>query len=298
LYTPLLALLPTLPLPPALSHVTVASVAGLSSVNGPLPVTGKVTSLNQANILAQTSGEITSLQVSLGSRVGAGQVLATFENSSQQAAVQQAEGSYDAANAALAKATGSSAANAGISSNQAANSATNSAAAAVTAMQSAFSAMDDAVHTKADSMFSNPRTITPQLTLTVPDNQLSITLQNERSQMESIIADASKHASDTSGSNIDANATAIASDGQLVITFLNNLVSAANEALTSQSVTPATLATYQASAGAARTEVVSALSALSSAKGAYDTAQSGAQTAANSATSGQPKRHCSIAGQC
>lgn len=273
-------------LPPALSHVTVASVAGLSSANGPLPVTGKVTSLNQASILAQTSGEITSLRVALGSRVGAGQVLATFENSSQAAAVQQAEGTYEAAVAALAKATGSTALNAGISSNQAASSAANSATAAVTAMQSTFAAIDDAVHTKADSMFSNARSVTPQLSLTVPDNQLSITLQNQRSQIEPVITDISKRSSDTSGGNIDANATALAADGQVVLAFLNNLVSAANQAVTTQNVPAATLATYQASAGAARTEVVSALSALSIAKNAYDAAASGAQTAANSATSG------------
>jgi multidrug efflux pump subunit AcrA (membrane-fusion protein) len=273
-------------LPPALSHVTVASVGGLSSTSGPLPVTGKVTSLNQANILAQSSGEITTLQVHLGSQVGAGQILATFENSSQAAAVQQAEGAYEAATAALAKATGSTAANAGLTSSQAASSAANSATAAQTAMQSVFAAVDDAVHTKADVMFSNPRSITPQFLLTIPDNQLSITLQNQRAQIEATIADASKHAADTTNTNIDANSTAISLDGQTVITFLNNLVAAANQAVSSQSVSPATLATYQASAGAARSEVVSALSALSSAKNAYDAAQSGAQSAANSATTG------------
>ncbi|HEV8666663.1 MAG TPA: biotin/lipoyl-binding protein, partial [Candidatus Paceibacterota bacterium] len=90
---------------PNISHVTIASVASLSSAAGPLPVTGKVTSLNQATILAQTSGEITSLNVAIGSKVGAGQILAEFENSAQQAAVLQAQGSYDAAQAALAKAT-------------------------------------------------------------------------------------------------------------------------------------------------------------------------------------------------
>lgn len=273
-------------LPPVLSHVTVASVAGLSSVNGPLPVTGKVTSLNQASILAQSAGEITSLQVHLGSHVSAGQVLATFENSSQRAAVQQAEGSYEGALAALTKVSGSTATNAGISSGQAASSAANAATAALTSMQSAFAAMDDAVHTKADSMFSNPHSITPQILMTLPDNQLAITLQNQRSQMDAVIADVSKHASDTSTSNIDLNAVAIAANGQTVLAFLNNLVSAANQAVTAQNMSATTLATYQTAAGAARSEVVAALSALSTAKGAFDSAQSGAQTAANTATTG------------
>ena len=269
-----------------ISHVTIASVASLSSAAGPLPVTGKVTSLNQATILAQTSGEITSLNVHIGSGVGAGQIIAEFENSSQQAAVLQAQGAYDASQAALAKATGSTAANAGITSTQAAQSAANSATAALASLQSAYSALDDAVHAKADMMFSNPRTITPAFNVNVPDNQLSVTLQNERAQIEGILADAKRLAADTSVPNIDTNAAAMNADAQTVIIFLNNLVQAANEGIPSQSVTAATLATYQASAGAARSEVVSAISSLAASKSAYDAATSGAQTASNSATTG------------
>ncbi len=269
-----------------ISHVTIASVASLSSAAGPLPVTGKVTSLNQATILAQTSGEITSLNVAIGSKVDAGQIIAEFENSSQQAALLQAQGSYDAANAALAKATGSTATNAGITSAQASQSAANSATAALASIQSTYSALDDAVHGKADVMFSNPRTATPTLNLSVPDNQLSVTLQNERAQLEGILADAKKLSSDTATADIDANASAINADAQSVITFLNNLVQASNEAVSSQSISPATLATYQTSAGAARSEVVGALSSLASSKSAYDAATSGAQSASNSATTG------------
>ena len=97
-------------------HVRVSSVADLSSQTGPLTVVGTVKSLNQANILAQTSGEIVSLSRSIGDTVSAGGVMGSFENSSQRAAVLQAQGGLDAANAALAKASGSSAANSSITS--------------------------------------------------------------------------------------------------------------------------------------------------------------------------------------
>jgi RND family efflux transporter MFP subunit len=269
----------------AVSHVRVASVGSLSSASGPLPVTGKVTSLNQATILAQSAGEITSLRVSIGSRVGAGQVLASFENSSQAAAVQQAEGAYDGANAALAKATGSTATNAGITSTQASQSAANSATAFMTALQSAYASLDDAVNTKADTMFSNPHSITPALNLTLPDNQLAITLQNQRSQLDSVLADA-KRLSNDSTTSIDAKASAMNANAQKVIDFLNNLVKATNTAITSQTVTSATLATYQAAASAARSEAVAAVSAVTTQKSAYDAAVAGAQTASNSATAG------------
>jgi RND family efflux transporter MFP subunit len=269
-----------------ISHVTIASVASLFSAAGPLPVTGKVASLNQATILAQTSGGITSLQVSIGTKVGAGQIIAEFENSSQQAAVLQAQGAYDAANAALAKATGSTAANAGITSTQAAQSAANSATAAMASLQSAYSALDDAVHAKADVMFSNPRSITPSFNLSLPDNQLAVTLQNERGLIEGTLSDAKQLSTDTATANIDANAVAMNADAQIIISFLNNLVQATNETIPSQNISAATITAYQTSAGAARSEVIGALSTLAASKSAYDAAASGAQTASNSATAG------------
>ncbi len=265
-----------------ISHVTISSVASLSSNAGPLPVTGKVTSLNQATILAQSSGEITSLNVSIGSRVGAGQIIASFENSSQAAAVLQAQGSYDAATVALTKASGTTATNAGVSSASAATNAANAAASLQASLQSTYSALDDAIHSKADTMFSNPRSVSPTLNLSVPDSQLVITLQNERSQLDSVIADAASNANGSSAANV----TAMNADAQTVITFLNNLTKATNEALTSQSVSSATLAAYQASAGSARSEVVGAVSSLAAQKSAYDSAQSNAQTSANTAISG------------
>lgn len=81
----------------SVAHVTLASVASLSNAGGPLPVVGNVTSVSQASISALSGGEITSLPRTLGDRVSAGQVIASFENSSQQAAVLQAQGTYDAA---------------------------------------------------------------------------------------------------------------------------------------------------------------------------------------------------------
>jgi len=92
---------PAVPAAPVVTpHVSLESAAGLSSGAGPLSLTGKVSSLNQATILAQTSGEVVSLPVKIGDHVSAGEEIGSFENSSQVAAVTQAEGAYDAAVAA------------------------------------------------------------------------------------------------------------------------------------------------------------------------------------------------------
>ena len=277
---------PTADVATQVPHVTLASIASLASSGEPLSLVGNVTSLNQATLLAQASGGLVSLPRQLGDYVSTGSIIGELENSSQQAAVLQAQGSYDAAVASLAKVSGSTATNAGITSGQASQSAANSAAALATSLQSTYSALDDAVHSKADTMFSNPRTITPTFNLNVSNSQLVVTLQNERSQLDATVADAQRIASDISVADLDANAAAMTSDAQTIITFLNNLVQATNQAQTSQSVSATTLAGYQTTAGAARSEVLASISTLASQKSAYDAAAAGAQTAANTAGGG------------
>src|SRR5262249_37537760 len=71
----------------AQQQVSVATVASLSPDNAPLSVIGDVVSENRATILAESAGEITNVEVKLGDHVSAGQIIATSENSSQQASL-------------------------------------------------------------------------------------------------------------------------------------------------------------------------------------------------------------------
>jgi RND family efflux transporter MFP subunit len=269
--------------PSGISHVHISSVAGLSSQTGPLPVVGKVTSLNDATILAQTSGEIVSLSKAIGDRVGAGGIIAEFENSSQSAAVLQAQGSYDAAQAALVKASGSTADISGLDLSQANQSVVNTRSAAQAALQSAYAALDDAIHTKADTLFSNPRSITPTLNLNVPDGQLTVTIQNERWHLEQTLSDAASLQASAASSDTDATIAAMSTDAQTAASFLNDLIQAVNEVQPNANLSAATIAADQSLMGAARTEVVAAIASLTSAKSAFDNANSGAAVASTSA---------------
>jgi RND family efflux transporter MFP subunit len=271
--------------PAQISHVQIASVASLASESGPLPLSGKVTSRGQATILAQTSGEIVSLSRALGDHVAAGQVIAQFDNASQAATVVQAQGAYAAAQASLAKASGTTATNSGITSAQAAQAAANAQTSVNASLQSTYVALDDAVHTKSDPLFSNPRGASPTLlSFTIPDSQLVVNIQNERLGLEAVLADARTIANSTS--DTDARATAMNADALTVAAFLNDLVRGINQAVPSQSISASMIAADQAAIGSARSEVVNAIASLSAAKGSYDAAQSGAQTAANSASTG------------
>lgn len=271
-----------------LKRVHLASLASLADQTAALPVTGSVTSLSKANILAQSSGEVVALFRGLGDYVSAGAVIATLENSSQQASVLQAQGGYDAAQAALARARGATASNSNASSAQAAQNAANAKVSAVNAVASAAATLDDAVHTKVDTLFTNPRTTSATLTLLVPDSQLVHTITVERTTLEAVLADVSMLAADTNPADVDAMIAKVVANVQTVATFLDNVVEATNKAIPTTSQPASTIASYQTLATAARSEILGAISSLTVAKSAYDAAVSAATTAATSADAGTP----------
>src|SRR3989344_6973832 len=86
--------------------VTVRSVAELTSQNAPLSLVGSVSSKSEATVRAERSGQVVAVYKSLGDSVSAGAVAAEIENASERAAVLQAEGGVDAAQANLMKVSG------------------------------------------------------------------------------------------------------------------------------------------------------------------------------------------------
>lgn len=267
-------------------HVKLATVASLSAQNtGPLPVTGNVVSLHHASILAQSSGQVVSLTRSIGDYVPAGGVIAQLENSSQRAAVLQAKGAYDAAQAAFANANGTTAANSNISATQAAQNLANAKASVTTSLQSLYATLDDAIHTKSDTLFTDAGS-NPRLLLSVPDSQLVITLQNQRTQLEISMARAEDLANATTRADVVADISTMSGYTQLVSSYLSNLVSALNKAQPNDAVTATQIAAYQTSVGAARSAVASGLGSLPSIKTSYESAAAAAASAANSAGAG------------
>jgi RND family efflux transporter MFP subunit len=82
---------------PVVTVTTATQYAGNSTIN----LIGTVRAFSEAAVTTETAGRVTGVRVGLGDSVAAGQIIATIENASQQAAVLQAEGSYDAALASL-----------------------------------------------------------------------------------------------------------------------------------------------------------------------------------------------------
>lgn len=266
------------------SYVQLATVGDLSADAGPLSVVGTVKSRSEATILAQTAGELRTLSRSIGDTVAAGSVIGQFENSAQRAAVTQAQGAYDAAAAALAKLKGTTATNLGLSSSQASSAAQSASVSLSTALRSAYATLDDAVHAKADSLFTGPNSPTPRfLPFTVPDTQLVTDIENQRLALNATMRGAEIAAA---GADLGADTTHLLTDARTVQAFLDDLIAAMNSAVPNNYFTQAQIAANQASLSGARTAVLAAIASLTGAKTAYDAAVSGAATASNTAGSG------------
>ena len=183
----------------------------------------------------------------------------------------QAQGEYDAAQAALAQASGATAENSTINSSAASQSATNEQSAADAALQGAYAALDDAVHTKADTIFSNPLSTDPTfLPLTIPDAQLVQTIENDRLSLEGLLNNDSSIASDSAAGDTDANIATMIGDAQTVEAFLADIIRAVDDAVPNQQYSATTITAFQTTMTAARSEVVSAVSSLTTVKSAYD----------------------------
>lgn len=124
----------------ATKSVSVVRAGDFSSAST-FRVVGTVESVSEARLQTESSGRVTSVRVSLGDRVGAGTVIASLENSREQASLLQAEGAYDAAV---------------VQNAQSSISLDTSAVSAQNTYRSALASAESAVVNLADELFSNP----------------------------------------------------------------------------------------------------------------------------------------------
>lgn len=262
---------PTNPVAPR--SVELQSVASLSTGGENLDIVGTIQSETEATVRAESSGQITSVYRMLGDKIVAGSVIAEMDNASQRAALLQAQGGVQAAEANLAKVK------AGARPEQVAilQSAAGAAhAGSVNALLSAYASIDDSVHHSADLMFSNPDTYSPSFNVTITDSQLSIDIPNERVAQNPIIAREQVRADTLSQSessdSLHAELQKTLSEVRTTRDFFDDLIAALGKAVTSQTVSASEIATWKASASASRSALSGSLSALTSADNALTSA--------------------------
>jgi RND family efflux transporter MFP subunit len=200
-----------------ITHVDVSTVASLSDKNSSIALTGKVSSMSKATILAISSGEIVSLSRSLGDYVEAGSIIASFENSSQRAAVLQSQGIYDGAVAS-----------------QKSVSPMDSKNAVINAYKSTYNTLDSILTSQVDIFFSNPGKYGSSLLINYypyPDNKIS----KERDILREDMNDYQSKLSNAESNDPDVLLKNANSITQKVSNILNELATSAN--------TPGSLAT-------------------------------------------------------
>ncbi len=259
--------------------VEVKSVAELSSAATPLSLVGSVTSKSEATVRAEKSGQVIRIHTSLGQTISAGAVAAEIENASERAAVLQAEGGLDAAQANLAKVTG------GVRNEQrsilesnvtTATAALESArSSALSALLSAYASMDSGILATTDKLFTNPGRTGSKFNPVTSDARLTIEIESTRDVLSAYLArEAAISDSLSSSSDLAAEISTMQAEVRAARNFLDLIVSALNKAIPTPSISTTAIATYLAEATAVRTSLTSTLSALSGATQNLSSSQS------------------------
>lgn len=153
------------------------TTAGAFSGSQSLSLIGTVRAFTEAEITAERAGRVVRVNTTLGSRVAAGQVIASLENASEQAAVLQAEGVYEAAIAASAQST--------VGVTDAENNIRKTKTTAISNMRSAYNTTNGIILNSLDQFFASPNAPLPGLRIDGKGN--TMLLNNERVTFQSML---------------------------------------------------------------------------------------------------------------
>jgi HlyD family secretion protein len=161
------------------------------SVTQEVLASGNVAAQSTITLQFQTGGTLRAVHVATGDRVSRGDVLAQLDSSVLRAQLSQAQAAVQTQEAQLRTLTEGTRpeqiaiTDAQISGDK--NAVAQANRALINAIQSAYTQADDAINNKSDSIFSNPHTTNPQLSIAVSNSQLASTLSGERVAMEAML---------------------------------------------------------------------------------------------------------------
>ncbi len=229
---------------------------------------GSVRAFTEAVITSESSGRVVTVNALLGQSVPAGYVLATLENASEQAAVLQAEGVYEAALAAAAQS------NIGVS--EASTLLTSAKSGAVSAVIASYNTVNGIVRNNIDNFFSNPESKVPGLKI---DGQgITAQLNSERVAYQTILSDWQAETNTlTADSNLEASFDNAEAQIDRTIRFVDSFISLFNAENADSSYTSAELQAFSVEFTNLRGALLASKNALSAASAnlasAYDTVE-------------------------
>jgi len=152
-------------------------------------------------------------------------------------------------------------------------------------LRNAYSKSDDAIRNKVDQLFINPRSTNPKLDVVISDNQLEISVESGRLEMEQILI---SWENDLNLLTVDSDLLSFItiSDNNLsqVRNFLDSMAFVVNTLTESASISQTTIDGYRASVWTARSNINTAIVNVATSQEKLRTAQSALTLSQNELT--------------
>ncbi len=237
----------------AVSVTTAAAVAGEQQ----LTLIGTVRAFTEADITSEQAGRVTSVRATLGGTVSAGQIIATLENSSEQAAVLQAQGAYEAAVAAAAQTK--------LSVDESQVGVTSAQNSLLSSLRSAYATANQIVENDVDDFFSNPDSSIPGLKLEGYGQTQA--LNNERVAYNTLLTNWNNRTNQLStNSNFESEASYTIAQLNRTITFVDSFLSLFPRQDKNKPYTEAQIESFISTFTADRNALLSAIASIENAQ--------------------------------
>lgn len=219
---------------------------------------GIVRAIDEVQIQSEVGGRVTSVRANAGDTVTAGTIIATLENASQEAALLQAQGSYEAALASAAQSE--------VGVSDAENTLLVAQNNAINVYRTAYTTVSSIVFTDIDIFFSDPNSvILPGVRINSFGN--SDYLNVTRKSLKQVFTDWKNSLSTiTPQSNLDMALSDARTHTQTVISMTDTLISAVNRAEKNDTLEGKLLSEYIGDLNTARATLNGMLSAIASAE--------------------------------
>lgn len=236
-------------------------------------VTGKVVPSKNVDMGFETSARVSRVYVKVGDSVKQGQILASVSNGDQQAVVAQRQAQVDAQAAKLAQVQQGSRAEdltiAQTSVDGAKTTYAQSLQSLVDQIKDSYSKVDDAVRSKSDQLFKDPRTINPDV-ISFDSYVLRQSVNSQRLAIGEMLTQWSNSLATLSSSNYSSSYLSEARTNLATARkFLNDLGTGVSSLVASAAIPQTTIDKYTGDISNARTSIGASISALEGAQQAY-----------------------------
>ncbi|MEQ1500303.1 MAG: efflux RND transporter periplasmic adaptor subunit [Parcubacteria group bacterium] len=219
-------------------------------------VNGKTKAVRDSSLSFEVNGIVKTSNVQIGSRVVAGQALVSLDQGQLYADLLKAKANVESEKARLDELKG------GTRPEEISIAETEVANSKVTLEDAERNVRDkvvDIINNNVDQLFSNPRTVNPQLNLVLTDLQLKNTINSGRVLMETII-------NNWKPEEIDQNISKVS-------TFLDNIALAVNVQTQNTTFSQTTLDGYKSAISGAKSTFITSRESLNSARSALTLAE-------------------------